>query len=245
MIFFDGVTFQYPGQAIPAVADIDWRVDRGSIALVTGPSGSGKSTLSRCINGLIPHFHGGRFGGNVMVDGLETTRHSTAVLSQHAGFVAQVPESQTVTERVEDEIAFGLENLGIARSTMRLRVQEILDLLRLDALRTRLLGTLSGGERQRVVIGAAMAMRPPILVLDEPTSQLDPSSAEEVLAILQHMNHELGTTIMMTEHRLDRVLGISDQLLIMSKTGKVDAAGPMTGGARAVAHPSSVVAGGQ
>ena len=225
MIFFDGVTFQYPGQAIPAVADIDWRVDRGSIALVTGPSGSGKSTLSRCINGLIPHFHGGRFGGNVMVDGLETTRHSTAVLSQHAGFVAQVPESQTVTDRVEDEIAFGLENLGIARSTMRLRVQEILDLLRLDALRTRLLGTLSGGERQRVVIGAAMAMRPPILVLDEPTSQLDPSSAEEVLAILQHMNHELGTTIMMTEHRLDRVLGISDQLLIMSKTGKVDAAG--------------------
>ena len=137
MISFDGVTFQYPDQAIPAVAGIDWRVDPGSVALVTGPSGSGKSTLARCVNGLIPHFHGGRFGGQVIVDGLETTRYSTAVLSQHAGFVAQVPESQTVTDRVEDEIAFGLENLGIPRPAMRLRVEEMLDLLRLDTLRTR------------------------------------------------------------------------------------------------------------
>ena len=227
MILFDGVTFQYPNQARPALTSIDWSVTPGAVALVTGPTGSGKSTLARCINGLIPHFHGGRFGGYVLVNGLRTTEQTTAMLSRHAGFVAQIPESQTVTDRVEDEIAFGLENLGIPRSQMRLRVEEMLDLLNLNGLRRRRMETLSGGERQRVVIAAAMAMRPPILVLDEPTSQLDPASAEEILSILQHMNHELGTTIILVEHRLDRLVGMSDQLLVMNQTGGIDAAGPV------------------
>lgn len=227
MIVFDHVTFAYSNRQQPVLDRIDWGVKAGTVALVTGPSGSGKSTLARCINGLIPHFHGGRFGGRVMVDGIETTKHTTATISRHAGFVGQIPESQTVTDRVEDEIAFGLENLGVEPSQIRLRVEETLDLLRLNPLRQRTLDTLSGGERQRVVIAAAMAMRPPVLVLDEPTSQLDPASAEEILAILQRMNHELGTTIVLVEHRLERILGMSDQLVVMSQDGGIDAAGPV------------------
>ncbi len=226
MIRFDGVNYQYPSAGRQALTDVGWCLESGRVAVVTGPSGSGKSTLARTINGLVPHFHGGRFGGTVSVNGLDTTTHSTALLSQHVGFVAQVPETQTVTDRVEDEIAFGLENLRLPRNEIRLRVEEMLDLLSLNHLRKRNIDTLSGGERQRVVIAAAMAMRPTTLVLDEPTSQLDPTSSDEILTTLTRMNHELGTTILLVEHRLDRVLGMSDQLLVLDDCGRVRAAGP-------------------
>jgi energy-coupling factor transporter ATP-binding protein EcfA2 len=225
VIRFNQVTFQYPGATCPAVATIDWQAAAGSFTVVTGPSGSGKSTLARCVNGLVPHFHGGKFGGSVIVDGLDTRDHSTATLSRHVGFVAQDPESQTVTDRVEDEIAFGLENLGFSRPDIRLRVEETLDLLRLSELRRRRIGTLSGGERQRVVIAAAMAMRPAALVLDEPTSQLDPLGADEVIAVLERMNNELGTTIVLVEHRLSRVLGAADRLLLLGAHGQIVADG--------------------
>jgi energy-coupling factor transport system ATP-binding protein len=225
LIDFSRVTFQYPGAANPALQTIDWYAPSGSFTVVTGPSGSGKSTLARCINGLIPHFHGGKFGGTVTINGHDTRDYSTSNLSRHAGFVAQDPESQTVTDRVEDEIAFGLENLGLSRAEIRLRVEETLDLLRLSELRRRRIETLSGGERQRVVIAAAMAMRPSALVLDEPTSQLDPAGAEEVIAILERMNDELGTTIVLVEHRLNRVLGAADRLLILDSHGQLVADG--------------------
>jgi energy-coupling factor transport system ATP-binding protein len=221
MIVFNDVSFRYPAAAASALDKVDLRIADGSFTVVTGPSGSGKSTLARCVNGLVPHFHGGTFGGSVQIDQFDTREHSTAFLSRFAGFVAQDPESQTITDRVDDEIAFGLENLGLQRSEIRLRVEETLDLLRLNELRHRRIATLSGGERQRVVIAAAMAMRPATLVLDEPTSQLDPLAAEEIIAALERMNQEIGTTIVLVEHRLDRVLGAADRLLVLDEHGHV------------------------
>jgi energy-coupling factor transport system ATP-binding protein len=162
-------------------------------------------------------------------------------LSRFAGFVAQDPESQTITDRVEDEIAFGLENLGLPRPEIRLRVEETLDLLRLNELRHRRLETLSGGERQRVVIAAAMAMRPATLVLDEPTSQLDPLAAEEIIAALERMNQELGTTIVLVEHRLDRVLGSADRLVILDERGGIVANDAVRAALDALAAPPALI----
>ncbi len=227
MIHFDSVWFQYPNQREPALRHVELCVSRGEFSLLTGPSGSGKSTLTRCVNGLVPHFHGGRFGGVVTVDNLDTRHHTTAMLSRTVGFVAQTPETQTITDRVEDEIAFGLENLAHNRADMRVRVEETLDLLHLHHLRNRSIASLSGGERQRVVIAAAMAMRPSILVLDEPASQLDPVSSDEIFSILTRMNRDLGITIVLGEHRLDRLLGVADSLVILSKSGELKAVGPV------------------
>jgi energy-coupling factor transport system ATP-binding protein len=241
MIEFNDVSFRYPTSTVAALDRIDLRVEEGSFTVVTGPSGSGKSTLARCINGLVPHFHGGSFGGSVHVEQFDTRERTTAFLSRFAGFVAQDPESQTVTDRVEDEIAFGLENLGLRRAEIRLRVEETLDLLRLNELRRRRIETLSGGERQRVVIAAAMAMRPGTLVLDEPTSQLDPLAAEEIIAALERMNQEVGTTIVLVEHRLDRVLGAADRLLILDEHGHVVANDAVREAVHALPAPPSLV----
>ena len=241
MIQFNDVSFRYPSSAGSALDRVDLHVADGSFVIVTGPSGSGKSTLARCVNGLVPHFHGGTFGGSVRVEQFDTRERSTAFLSRFAGFVAQDPESQTVTDRVEDEIAFGLENLGLRRSEIRLRVEETLDLLRLNELRHRRIETLSGGERQRVVIAAAMAMRPATLVLDEPTSQLDPLASEEIIAALERMNQELGTTVVLVEHRLDRVLGSADRLLILDPHGRVVANDTVREAIDALPAPPSLI----
>ncbi|HVX30793.1 MAG TPA: ATP-binding cassette domain-containing protein, partial [Nitrolancea sp.] len=241
MIQFNDVSFRYPSSPAAALERVDLCIDDGSFVVVTGPSGSGKSTLARCINGLVPHFHGGTFGGSVQVDRFDTRERSTAFLSRFAGFVAQDPESQTITDRVEDEIAFGLENLGLPRPEIRLRVEETLDLLRLNELRHRRLETLSGGERQRVVIAAAMAMRPATLVLDEPTSQLDPLAAEEIIAALERMNQELGTTIVLVEHRLDRVLGSADRLVILDERGRIVANDAVRATLDALAAPPALI----
>jgi energy-coupling factor transport system ATP-binding protein len=183
--------------------------------LVVGSSGSGKSTLLRCIGGLVPHFSGGVLSGNLRVHGLDPVSEGPGVMSRHIGFVFQDPETQAVMERVEDEIAFGLEQAGLPRDEMRVRVEEVLDLLDLAPLRDRALETLSGGERQRVSIAAALALRPRVLVLDEPTSQLDPQSAEDVLRALVRLNEDLGLTIVIAEHRLERVLPFADLLVFL------------------------------
>ena len=220
LIRFDHLTFAYPGAAAPALTDLNLALPEGELILVIGASGSGKSTLLRCINGLTPHFSGGALRGNVRVAGLDPVAATPRVLSRHVGFVFQDPEAQFVMERVEDEIAFALENAAMPRQEMRVRVEETLDLLDLTPLRARLLKTLSGGERQRVAIAAALALRPRILVLDEPTSQLDPKSAEDVLSALVRLNSDLGLTILLAEHRLERVLPFVDRVLYLPEQGK-------------------------
>jgi energy-coupling factor transporter ATP-binding protein EcfA2 len=181
-----------------------------------GPSGSGKSTLLRCINGLVPHFSGGSLRGTIRVNDLDPVQLSPREMSRMVGFVFQDPETQFVVDRVEDEIAFSLENAALPRGEMEVRVEEALKLLELTQLRRRGLDTLSGGEIQRVAIAAAMALQPQILVLDEPTSQLDPHSAEEVLEALVNLNKTLGLTVILAEHRLERVLPHAGQIIYLS-----------------------------
>jgi energy-coupling factor transporter ATP-binding protein EcfA2 len=221
MITFEHVTYTYPEGARPALQDVNLCLPEGMFSLIIGPSGAGKSTLLRCINGLVPHFSGGALQGNIVVFGLDPVQATPQVISHHVGFVFQDPEAQFVMDQVEDEIAFALENAAMPRQEMRVRVEEALDLLDLAALRDRRLDTLSGGERQRVAIAAALALHPQVLVLDEPTSQLDPKSAEDVLHSLARLNSDLGLTIVLVEHRLERVLPFTDHLVYLSETGTV------------------------
>jgi energy-coupling factor transport system ATP-binding protein len=230
MIEFDRVTYTYPGARRPALRDFSLVLPVGEVITVAGPSGAGKSTLLRCINGLVPHFSGGTLTGNVRVLGLDPVTATPQVMSRHVGFVFQDPEAQFVMDRVEDEIAFALENVAMPPQEMRIRVEETLDLLDLAPLRDRPLAELSGGERQRVAIAAALALRPEILVLDEPTSQLDPKSAEDVLNALARLNSDLGLMVILAEHRLERVLPFTDQLLYLPGEG----ASPILGDPRTV-----------
>jgi len=207
---FDEVTFTYPEEGRPAIADVDLAIDEGSFALAVGPTGSGKSTLLRATNGLVPQFSGGTFTGRVSVDGRDTLAHAPRRLAGVVAFVPQDPGASFVLDRVEDELAYGMENLGVDPAHMRRRVEETLDLLDLAGLRDRGVRTLSGGERQRVAIAAALAAGPRILVLDEPTSQLDPQGAEDVMAALQRLVHDHGMTVLLAEHRLERVAGWVD-----------------------------------
>ncbi len=229
-IVFDRVTFTYPEARSPALDRVSLELEAGQFGLVIGASGSGKSTLLRCINGLVPHFSGGQFAGRVVVEGRDTRESSPRDLASVAGFVFQNPEAQFVTDRVEDELAFALENAGIAPLTMRKRVEEVLDALGIAPLRGRAVSSLSGGEQQRVAIAAALALQPTILVLDEPTSQLDPQSAEDVLNALVRLNADLGLTVILAEHRLERVLQFADRVVYLPAAG----AAPLVGKPREV-----------
>jgi len=217
MLAFDHVSYTYPGAMTPALRDLSLSIAEGEFVLVAGASGAGKSTFLRSINGLVPHFYGGRFGGQVTIAGHDTRTHQPRDLAHVVGFVFQDPEAQMVVEIVEDEIVFGMENAGTERQVMRRRVEEVLDQLEIAHLRRRHVATLSGGERQRVAIASALAAQPQVLVLDEPTSQLDPHTAEEVLTALQKLNADLGLTIVLSEHRLERVVQYADRLLLFDR----------------------------
>lgn len=218
-VAIDDLSFRYPQASQPALEHIDIALDEGTFALVAGTSGSGKSTLLRSLNGLVPHFSGGVFGGAVRVGGMDTREHPPRAMSAMTGFVFQDPEAQLLTDRVDDEIAFSLEQHGVSPVVMRKRVEEMLDVLGIASLRERSPATLSGGERQRVAVAAALALHPRLLALDEPTSQLDPWGAEDVLAALSRLNDDLGLTIVMAEHRLERTLGHADTLIHLRADG--------------------------
>jgi len=220
MITFRDVTFTYPGASRPVLENLNLEVEEGSFVLVVGPSGSGKSTFLRCLNGLVPHFTGGTLRGQVRVAGLDPVALGPRQMSQHVGFVFQDPEAQCVVEQVEEELAFGMENFGLPPLLMRKRVEEVLDQLSIAHLRGRRVSSLSGGERQRVAIAAVMTLQPQVLVLDEPTSQLDPEAAEEVLTVVHRLNQDLGLTVVLAEHRLERVLGYADRVLYLPGVGQ-------------------------
>ena len=220
MIVFDDVTITYAGQPRPVLAQVNLRIPEGELVLVVGRTGSGKSTLLRAINGLVPHFTGGTLSGRVLVGDRDTATHPPRELADLVGVVPQDPMSGFVTDTVEDELAYGMECLGLPGDVMRRRVEETLDLLGLADLRNRPLATLSGGQRQRVAIGAVLTSHPRVLVLDEPTSALDPGAAEEVLAALQRLVHDLGVTVVMSEHRLERVVQYADQIIVVPGDGQ-------------------------
>ncbi|MFC9431718.1 ABC transporter ATP-binding protein [Streptomyces sp. NPDC056987] len=223
MIRFERVSVSYgsDGQdAPPVVSGVDLTVPEGELVLLVGPSGAGKSTLLGTVSGLVPHFTGGTLRGRVTVDGRDTRIHKPRELADLVGTVGQDPLAHFVTDTVEDELAYGMESLGLAPDVMRRRVEETLDLLGLAELRARPIATLSGGQRQRVAIGSVLTPHPKVLVLDEPTSALDPAAAEEVLAVLQRLVHDLGTTVLLAEHRLERVVQYADQVILLPGAGQ-------------------------
>ncbi|GGJ11980.1 ABC transporter ATP-binding protein [Streptomyces brasiliensis] len=219
MIRFEDVSVTYDGAAEPTVRGVDFEVPEGELVLLVGPSGVGKSTVLGAVGGLVPHFTGGTLRGRVTVAGRDTRTHKPRELADVVGTVGQDPLAHFVTDTVEDELAYGMESLGIAPNVMRRRVEETLDLLGLADLRDRPIATLSGGQQQRVAIGSVLTPHPGVLVLDEPTSALDPAAAEEVLAVLQRLVHDLGTTVLMAEHRLERVIQYADQVVLMPEPG--------------------------
>lgn len=219
MIRFEEVSVTYDGAAGPAVRGVDFEVPEGELVLLAGPSGVGKSTVLGAVGGLVPHFTGGTLSGRVTVAGRDTRTHKPRELADVVGTVGQDPLSHFVTDTVEDELAYGMESLGLPPDVMRRRVEETLDLLGLSELRARPIATLSGGQQQRVAIGSVLTPHPRVLVLDEPTSALDPAAAEEVLAVLQRLVHDLGTTVLMAEHRLERVIQYADQVVLLPAPG--------------------------
>ncbi|MFJ8078527.1 ABC transporter ATP-binding protein [Streptomyces sp. NPDC096176] len=219
MIRFENVSVAYGDAAAPTLENVDLTVPEGELVLLVGPSGVGKSTLLGAVSGLVPHFTGGTLRGRVTVDGRDTRTHKPRELADLVGTVGQDPLAHFVTDTVEDELAYGMESLGLAPEVMRRRVEETLDLLGLAELRDRPLATLSGGQQQRVAIGSVLTPHPKVLVLDEPTSALDPAAAEEVLAVLQRLVHDLGTTVLMAEHRLERVVQYADRVVLLPARG--------------------------
>ena len=225
MIAYEHVTFTYPGGDDPALVDVNLDVDEGEFFLVVGETGAGKSTFLRAANGLVPHFTGGTLLGRVVVDGM-STKSPPRELADRVGVVGQNPAAGFVTDTVEDELAYAMENLGIAPDVMRRRVEDVLDLLGIASLRRRPLGTLSSGEAQRVAIGSVLTASPRVLVLDEPTSALDPAAAEDVLSILTRLVDDLGLTVLLAEHRLERVVQYATSIGIVGSDRRVRAGAP-------------------
>jgi energy-coupling factor transporter ATP-binding protein EcfA2 len=207
----EGLTFTYPGAARPAVVDVSLKLEAGEVVALLGPSGSGKSTLLRALAGLVPHFHGGRFEGRVDVAGLDTRRSRPANLAGTVATVFQDPEDQIVMGRAENEVAFGLENLGTPPADIWPRAHAALAAVGAERLAARRTAELSGGELQRVCLASALALEPELLLLDEPTSQLDPDAAEDFLARLDGS----GAAVLLAEQRTGRALALADRVLFL------------------------------
>lgn len=219
------LSFSYRGSKTKVLDDITLSLPRGSFIGLVGPSGCGKTTLARCLNGLIPHFYPGEMTGNVIVNEWNTSDYAAYELAQKVGLVFQNPENQLVAPNVEREIAFGPENLGVPRQEIRRRVEDLIRNIRLEEIRDKAPFELSGGEQQRVAIAATLALQPEVLVLDEPTSNLDPLSAFELLQLLNRLNRETLLTIILIEHRLELVAPLAQELVVLNE-GRVITKGP-------------------
>lgn len=221
MIRFTDVELTYADAHSPVLTNVNLRIDEGEFVLIVGHTGSGKSSLLHLINGIAPHHTGGVVRGSVTVDGRSTQIYPPRELADVVGVVHQDPINGFVTDTVEEEIAFGMESLGLSVEVMAKRIEEVIDLLSLQPLRHRVLATLSGGEQQRVAIAAVLALHPKVLVLDEPTSALDPTAAEEVLSTLHRLVHDLGLTVVVAEHRLERVIQYADRVIHVAGDGSI------------------------
>ncbi|HYM58945.1 MAG TPA: ATP-binding cassette domain-containing protein [Solirubrobacteraceae bacterium] len=215
VLVLERVTYSYPGAARPALLNVTLAIEPGEFVVLAGTSGSGKSTLVRAAAGLVPHFHGGEFAGRLSAGGLDTREHGPADLAAVAGSLFQDPETQVVMGTVHAELAFPLENRGWSAAAVARGVEEAALALGVGGLLDRSTHELSGGELQRVALGAALAGRPRLLLLDEPTSQLDPVAGDELLGVLRRVNEEWGTAVVLAEHRLERCLGAADRVIAL------------------------------
>ncbi|HEV7750936.1 MAG TPA: ATP-binding cassette domain-containing protein [Baekduia sp.] len=210
------VTYTYAGAEVPSLRDVSLSVAEGEFVVLAGRSAGGKSTMLRAASGLVPHFHGGTFAGHVRVGGLDTREHGPAEVARIAGSLFQDPESQVVLTTVRAELAFPLENRGHGPAAVARGVEEAALALGIAPLLDRATTELSGGELQRVALGAALAGRPRLVLLDEPTSQLDPVAGDELIWLLRRLNEEWGTTIVLAEHRLERCLPAADRVVVLA-----------------------------
>ena len=215
IVVVEDLTFFYSGSKEPALQDVNLTFHRGEIALLVGATGSGKSTLYMCLNGLIPHLVPGRVGGRVLIDGSPTSERSISELAQEVGFVFQSPDVQLFSHTVREELAFGPENLGLTVPEILRRIQLAATTIGISDLLEREPAYLSGGQQQSVAIGAIWAMLPEILIMDEPTSNLDPRSSRRVLDLIRALNTEHGKTILIAEHKIDAVAHLADSILVM------------------------------
>jgi len=211
------LTFTYPGGTKPAIEDVSISIEKGDFVILTGPSGCGKTTLSRCFNGLIPHFYGGKLEGDITVAGFKVTERSIYELARHVGLVFQNPENQLFALSVEKDVAFGLENFGVPRDEIRKRVDWALQTTGIEELRERAPHELSGGQQQRVAIACVLAMQPEVMVFDEPTSFLDPLGAQKIFEVISDLNKNLGITVVLVEHRLDLASKYANHVVVMDE----------------------------
>jgi energy-coupling factor transporter ATPase len=214
------LTYTYPGATKPSIKKVSLTINKGDFVILTGPSGCGKTTLCRCFNGLIPHFYNGNLEGKIEVAGLNVAEHKIHELASHVGLVFQNPENQLFALSVEKDVAFGLENFAIPRDKMRKQVEWALQMAGISELGDRPPHELSGGQQQRVAIASVLAMQPDIMILDEPTSFLDPVGAQKIFEVINELNKKLGITIILVEHRLDLAAKYANNVVVMDE-GKI------------------------
>lgn len=217
LIEIKNLSYTYPGASNPSIHDVSLKIEKGEFVLITGPSGCGKTTLCRCFNGLVPHFYQGEIKGEVTVSGINVLENHTYDMAKHVGLVFQNPENQLFALSIEKDVAFGLENVGVAREEIRRKVDWALKQTGIYDIRERSPHEISGGQQQRVAIASVLAMEPDIIVLDEPTSFLDPLSAEKIFEVIARLNKEQGITVILVEHRLDLTAKYTNHLVVMDK----------------------------
>ncbi|MEG6511096.1 energy-coupling factor ABC transporter ATP-binding protein [Desulforamulus ruminis] len=221
---FHGYSYGYPGAGENALKNINLKIKKGAFVGLTGPTGAGKTTFIKSVNGIIPHFEGGTIRGDVQLQGLDTRTLNTAQIARMVGTVFDDPEAQIVCLDVEQELAFGLENLGVAPEEMEQRIHTALSQTGIAHLRTRSTRSLSGGQKQRLAIAAALALRPEVLVLDEPTSELDPMGSKEVFQVLKHLNLQHGITVLVAEQKIELLAAYCEELVLL-KDGEMALSG--------------------
>jgi energy-coupling factor transporter ATPase len=214
------LTYTYPGATKPSITEVFLTIEKGDFVILTGPSGCGKTTLCRCFNGLIPHFYNGNLEGEILVAGLKVNNQKIHQIARHVGLVFQNPENQLFALSVEKDVAFGLENFAMPRDEMRKRVDWALQMAGISDLSERPPHELSGGQQQRVAIASVLAMQPEIMILDEPTSFLDPVGAQKIFEVINELNKKLDITIILVEHRMDLASKYANRVIVMDE-GKV------------------------